>query len=107
MAKKATAKTRRYRYDRTEGYCLPTWLTPYAGHERRYGVISRIKAATPKAKDYSRCVALLAALRQEVSVMLDKLLISYPGSRAERDYKDLYTQIRQLEAKLLKNSQEV
>lgn len=108
MAKKAcTTKTRRYRYDRAEGYCLPAWLTPYAGHERRFGVISRIKAATPKAKDYKRRVVLLSALRQEVSAMLDKLLISYPGSRAERDYKDLYTQIRQLEAKLLKNSQEV
>lgn len=112
MAKKATkkaytTKTRRYRYDRVEGYCLPSWLTPYAGHERRFGVISRIKAATPNAREFGRRVSLLAALRQEVSAMLDKLLITYPGSRAERDYKDLYTQIRQLEAKLLKNSQEV
>lgn len=106
MARKATAKTRRYRYDRAEGYCLPTWLTPYAGHERRFGVISRIKAATPKAKDFGRRVALLAALRQEVSAMLDKLLVAYPGSRAERDYKDLDAQIRQLEARLQKNSQE-
>lgn len=107
MAKKTTAKTCRYRYDKAEGYCLPTWLTPYAGHARRFGVISRIKAATPNAKEFGRRVALLAALRQEVSVMLDKLLISYPGSRAERDYKDLNAQIRQLEAKLQKNSQEV
>ena len=38
--------------------------------------------------------------------MLDKLLLAYPGSRAERDYKDLDAQIRQLEAKLQKNSQE-
>lgn len=107
MAKKATAKTRRYRYDRAEGYCLPTWLTPYAGHAKRFGVISRIKAATPNAKDFNRCVVLLAALRQEVSAMLSRLLIAYPGSRAERDYKDLDVQIRQLEAKLQKNSPEV
>lgn len=107
MAKKATAKTSRYRYDRAEGYCLPTWLTPYAWHARRFGVISRIKAVTPNAKEFGRRVALLAALRQEVSAMLDKLLISYPGSRAERDYKDLNAQIRQLEAKLQKNSREV
>lgn len=106
MAKKVTAKTRRYRYDRAEGYCLPSWLTPYAGHAKRFGVISRIKAATPAAKDFSRRVALLAALRQEVSAMLDKLLLAYPGSRAERDYKDLDVQIRQLEAKLQKNSLE-
>ena len=104
MAKKATAKTRRYRYDRAEGYCLPTWLTPYEGHAKRF---SGIKAAAPSAREFSRRVALLAALQQEVSAMLDKLLISYPGSRAERDYKDLYTHIRQLEAKLQKNSQEV
>ena len=104
MAKKATAKTRRYRYDRAEGYCLPTWLTPYEGHAKRFGVI---KAAALNTKEFGRRVALLAALRQEVSAMLDKLLISYPGSRAERDYKDLDAQIRQLEAKLQKNSQEV
>lgn len=104
MVKKATAKTRRYRYDRAEGYCLPTWLTPYAGHAGRFG---GIKAAAPSAREFSRRVALLAALRQEVLVMLDKLRIAYPGSRAERDYKDLDVQIRQLEAKLQKNSLEV
>ena len=106
MTKKATVKKCRYRYDRAEGYCLPSWLTPYAGHAKRFGVISRIKAATPNAKDFSRRVALLAALRQEVSAMLDKLLLANPGSRAERDYKDLDAQIRQLEAKLQKNSLE-
>lgn len=104
MAKKATAKTRRYRYDRAEGYCLPTWLTPYAGHAKRFG---GIKAAALNAKEFGRRVALLAALRQEVSAMLNKLRISYPGSRAECDYKDLDAQIRQLEAKLQKNSLEV
>lgn len=107
MAKKATVKKCCYRYDRAEGYCLPTWLTPYAGHAKRFGIISRIKAATPNAKDFDRRVALLAALRQEVSAVLDKLLLAYPGSRAERDYKDLDAQIRQLEAKLQKNSLEV
>lgn len=104
MAKKTTAKTRRYRYDRAEGYCLPTWLTPYAGHAGRFDML---KAAAPSARELSKRVALLVALRQEVSAMLDKLLITYPGSRAERDYKDLDVQIRQLEAKLQKNSREV
>ena len=103
MAKKTTAKTRRYRYDKAEGYCLPTWLTPYAGHAGRF---SRIKVATPNTREFGRRV-VLAALRREVSAMLDKLRISYPGSRAERDYKDLDAEIRQLEAKLQKNSQEV
>lgn len=104
MAKKTAAKTRRYRYDRAEGYCLPAWLTPYEGHAKRFG---GIKAAALDAREFGRRVALLAALRREVLVILDKLRIAYPGSRAERDYKDLDAQIRQLEARLQKDSPEV
>lgn len=97
----------RVRYNAQEGFCLPSWLTPYEGHARQFAALQRMQAKTSKSKAFEKRITAVAALRREVLAVLDSLYLTYPGSRAERDYKDLYLQIKQLEAKLLKNNQEV
>lgn len=100
MAKKVKILKSHIRYSAQEGFCLPSWLTPYEGHARQFAALQRMQAKTSRRKAFEKRVAAAAALRREVLAVLDGLRLTYPGSRAERDYKDLYVQIKKFEAAL-------
>lgn len=87
----AAAKRRRKReaaYMPSEGFCLPAWLSNVGIYTARYSRIKRAHNSTRKRQE-ALCV-LLQDIRQEMV----NLLLSYPGSRAERALKDLYTTAR-------------
>lgn len=87
----AAAKRRRKReaaYMPSEGFCLPAWLSNVGIYTARYSRIKRAHSSTRKRQE------ALCALLQDVRQEMVNLLLSYPGSRAERALKDLYTTAR-------------
>ncbi len=94
----AAAKRRRKReaaYMPSEGFCLPAWLSDVGRYEQQHAALGR--QGRPKkagsASWYKRQQALCALLH-DIRGQLVQLHLTYPGSRAERAYKDLYTTIR-------------
>lgn len=86
-------KPKKFKYDHAEGYCFPTWLTLLDTDKRRFEGVLKMRRGKKEA---------LLQLQADVKAVLARLLITYPGSRAERDYKDLNTQINNLLAKMQK-----
>lgn len=87
----AAAKRRRKReaaYMPSEGFCLPAWLSDVGIYTARYNRIKRAHSSTRKRQE------ALCLLLQDIRQGMVNLLLSYPGSRAERALKDLYTTAR-------------
>ena len=79
----------------SEGFCLPAWLSDCGRYERQHAALGG--EGQPKkagsASWHNRQQALCVLLH-DIHGELVQMHLAYPGSRAERAYKDLYTTIR-------------
>lgn len=96
--KAALAKRRKKReavYNPSEGFCLPDWLSDIALYTQRYADISQqAKPRKAGTASWQRRQKVLCSLLSDIHSQIVQMHLTYPGSRAERTYKDLYTTIR-------------
>lgn len=94
----AAAKRRRKReaaYIPSEGFCLPAWLSDVGRYERQHAALGRQRQ--PKkagSASWQKRQKVLCSLLSDIHSQIVQMHLTYPGSRAERAYKDLYTTIR-------------